>query len=103
MSAVGLICLVYTINDPITAVRVGPAAPFITLKGIVTTVSVRWGDRLIFDAVPLIGLKLHAIRATTFPAEERSWETEVAAEPIGHCVTAAGEGCRRLRKKQSAT
>lgn len=100
MSAVGLIRLIYTVNDSITAVRVGPAAPFITLKGIVTTVSIRWGNRIILDAVPLIGLKLHTIRTTAYPTEIGSWETEVAAEPIGHRVTAAGDSCGRTPKNQ---
>lgn len=100
MSAVGLIRLIYTVNDSITAVRVGPAAPLITLKGIVTTVCIRWGNRIVLDAVPLIGLKLHTIRTTTYPAVKGSWETEVAAEPIGHGITPAGESCGRIPKYQ---
>ena len=55
VSAVGLVSLIYTIKNPITAVRVGPTASFITLKGVVTTV-VGWRNRVVLNAVPLIGL-----------------------------------------------
>lgn len=94
ISAVGLISLIDTINNSITAEGVGPTAPFVTLKGVVTTVVVRWGNRIVLDAFPLIGLKFHAVRTATHSTVGGSRETEVAAEPVG--VTAlAGVFCQQ--------
>ena len=93
IGAVGLIRLINTINNSVTAVGVGPAASFITLKGEVSTVVIRWGDRIVFDAVPLIGLKFHAIWTATHSTVGGGRETEVAAETVGHHIAAAGDSC----------
>lgn len=69
---------------------------FITLKREVATVVVRrGGDRIVLDTVPLIGLKFHAIRTAAHSTEGRGRETEVAAEPVGHHIAAAGERCQK--------
>ena len=72
---------------------------FITLKGVVTTAVIRGDDRIVVDTVSLIGLKFHTIRTATHSAEGGSREAEVAAAPIGHHFTAAGEGCGRSDKE----
>lgn len=82
--AVGLISLIHAINNPITAEGVGPAPSFVTLKGVVAADVVRWDDRIVLDAVPLIGLKFHAVRAATYSTVGGSRETEVAAAPVWH-------------------
>lgn len=91
ISAVGLISLIYAISIPITAVGVGPTASFITLKGVVTTIVVRWGNRIVLDAIPLISLKFHAIWTPTHATEGGSWETEMAAAPVEYHIAPAGE------------
>lgn len=83
VSAVVLVSLVHAVKDPIAAERVGFAASFVTLKAKLTTVVVRRGNGVVLDAVPLIGLKFHAVRTATDAIEARSWETEVAATAIG--------------------
>lgn len=92
VSAVGFISLIYAVDDSITAEGVGPAASFITLECVVATV-VRWRDRIVLDAVPLIGLKFHAVRTATHSTEGGSRETEVAALPVGQHITPAGIRC----------
>lgn len=99
ISAVGLITLIYAISNSITTVGVGPAASFITLKGVITTDVFRRGDRIVLDAVPLIGLKFHAVRTATHSTVGGSRETEVAAEPVGHHIAAAGERCEENDEK----
>lgn len=93
ISTVGFITLIHTINDAIAAVGVRSTVSFITLKGIVTTVVIRWWNRIILDAVPLISLQFHAKRTATYTIKRRSWETEVAALPIGRLGATAGQCC----------
>lgn len=92
VSAVSFVGFIHAIKNPVTAVRVGPAAPFITFKGEVAAVVVRWRYRIILDAVSLIVLKLHSVRTSTNTGKGRCWEAEVTAETVGHHVTPAGEG-----------
>lgn len=94
ISAVGLITLIYAINNSVTAVGVGSTASFITLKGEVATAAVRWGNRIVLDAVPLIGLKFHAVWTATHSTEGGSRETEVTAAPVGHHIAPASECCQ---------
>lgn len=66
----------------------------ITLKGTLTTIVVRWWNRIILHAVDPIILQFHAIWTTTQLAV-RDWETEVAAPPIGRLGALAGECCEK--------
>ncbi|KAA8581571.1 hypothetical protein FQN60_003152, partial [Etheostoma spectabile] len=92
-ACIRLISLIYAINNSITAVGVGPATSFVTLKGVVATVVVRWRNRIVLDAVPLIGLKFHAVWTATHSTVGGSRETEVAASPVGHHIAAADKAC----------
>lgn len=71
---------------------------FITCKGLVATAGVRWGNRIILDAVPLIDLEFHTVRTAAYSTVGGSWETEVAAAPVGQYIALAGDRCQEDEK-----
>lgn len=102
VSAIGLIGLIHTIRDAVTAVGVGSTASFVTLKSVSGTVC-KWWNGVILDTVPLVVLKFHAVRAATHSVGGWSRETEVAAVSVGHPVARAAEHCERENKSQLAS
>jgi len=93
MGAVGLIRLVHTIGKSIAAVRVGPAAAFVTLERVHAANVVGRSDRVILDAVPVVGLQLHAVGTAAHPVIARHREAEVAAVAVGIPVARAPCPC----------
>lgn len=67
----------------------------ITLKGTLTTIVVRWWNRIILNAVNPSSMQFHAIWTTTHTLAVRDWETEVAAPPIGRLGALAGGCCKK--------
>lgn len=98
--AVGLISLIYAVNNPITAVRVRSATSFVTLERVVPADVVRWRNGIVLDAVPLIWLKFHTIWTATHSTKVGSWKTEVAAVSIWQHVTSAIEGCQKDHREE---
>lgn len=80
--------MIEAVIDAVAEVGVGFTASFIAFKGVSYAI---WGrhDRVVLDAVPPIGLKLHAIWAATHSTRCWDGETKVAALSIGQPVAVA--------------
>lgn len=91
VSAIGLVLMIETVVDAVAAFGVGFTAPFIAFKGVSSAIW-RRHKGVVLDAVPLIGLKLHAIWAAAHSTRCWDREAKVTAMSIGHSVAVAGDG-----------
>lgn len=101
IGAIGLVGLIHAVRIAVAAVGVGPAPTLVALKRVVPAVVVRRGDAVVLDAVLLVDLQLHAVRASAHAAEGRSREAEVAAAPVWHRIATTVDTYKEKSEAQS--